>query len=847
MLSITLHQMRTGWVRLIAAGLAIMLGTGFVAASILGGEVMKSAAYQSFTASYAGADLVVSPDPESTRRGEFDSQTIATVSRIDGVAAVSNKARIGSLYETPSAAVWILLGSDADQDPSTLTEGSLPARDGEMALNAEVADRFGIDVGDVVPLEVLEGDYGDDGGPVLDLTVSGLFTAPMNLLDYSADALITPSALASPELQPAAAGGPLALTLEEGAAGADVIANIDQALGSGFTTVSVTDLAEAQMEGITGDTDMMRNLLLGFAGVALAVAALVIANTFSVLVAQRTRQLALLRTVGASRGQVRRSVLLEALLLGVAAAIGGLVLGYGVIAGAIAVVSRSVPGIDLWEGIALSPALVITTISTGVVLTLIAGWSPARAATRVRPLEALRPEPVEVGTTAGRFRAVVAALAFLGGVALLIGAVALSSEESMVGVALAVGILGGFLSVIGVVLGSVFLITPAVRLLGRLFGSSVPATVATMGAVRNPRRTATTTNALFIGVGLVAMMATGAATAKTTFETELAETFPIDMEAIAVDSGDGTAALSSDQISAAADLPQIAAVAPMSHTVVGLDDGNVLDVFAPSHDAAVVDTGVEGFLADPSAFAELGPSEVLIPQWLADGSGLGAGDTLTVPDTSQTLTVGAVSNIGNGLVTTPQTLATLGGESTTRFLWADLTADADVKETMTHLEDALLHADGAAVTINSSALEREAFGTIIDTLLLVVTAMLAVAIIIALVGVANTLSLSVLERRRESATLRALGLTTGQLRGTLAIEGVLIALVGALAGVLGGLAYGWAGASTVLGSIGTVRPVIPWLTIAAVIATAISAGLTASVLPARTAVRVPPVVALAQE
>lgn len=846
MLSITLHQMRTGWVRLIAAGLAIMLGTGFVAASILGGEVMKSAAYQSFTASYAGADLVVSPDPEAARPGEFDPATVAEVAAIDGVGEVRNKARIGSLYETPAAMAWVLIGSVADHDPSALSEGALPAEDDEVALSAELAGRFGIEIGDALPLEIIEGDYGDADAPVLDLTVSGVFSAPLDLFDTSANALVTPSALATPELQPATAFGPLALTLEAGVAEAEVAAAVADTLGAGYSITSVTDLAEAQMEHLTGDTNTMRNVLLGFAGVALAVAALVIANTFSVLVANRTRQLALLRTVGASRGQVRRSVLLEALLLGLAASIGGLALGYAVIAGAITVVSRSVPGINLWQGITLGPGLVIATIATGVVLTLIAGWAPARAATRVRPLEALRPEPVQMGTTAGKFRATISALAFLGGVALLIGAVVISSTETMVGIALALGILGGFLSVFGVVLGSVFLITPVVRLLGRLFGSGVPATVATMGAVRNPRRTATTTNALFIGVGLVAMMATGAATAKTTFDNELTQTFPIDMEAIAVDSGDGTPALSPDQISAARDLPQIAALAPMAHTVIEFSDGNVLDAFAASQDA---DAGrsMEVFLTEPSQLADLGPGEMLIPEWLARGADLGAGDTLTVAGTSETLTIGAVSNIGNGILTTPETLADLGAESTTRYLWADLAADADVKETMTHLEDALIQAGGSAVTINSSALEREAFATIIDTLLLVVTAMLAVAIIIALVGVANTLSLSVLERRRESATLRALGLTTGQLRGTLAIEGVLIALVGALVGVLGGLAYGWAGATTVLGAFSTIQPVVPWLTIAAVLATAIIAGLVASVLPARTAVRVSPVAALAQE
>src|SRR5699024_9000394 len=200
------------------------------------------------------------------------------------------------------------------------------------------------------------------------------------------------------------------------------------------------------MESLSGDADTMRNLLLGFAGVALAVAALVISNTFSVLVAARTRHLALLRTVGATRGQVRRSALAEAMLLGLVASAGGALLGYGVIAAAIGLLTRSVPGINLWQGMTLTPSVWIVTLLTGLVLTLIAGWAPARAATKVRPLEALRPEPLRVGTTAGKVRATIAALAFGGGAAMLIGGAMLGRNVDYVGPGLGLGILGGFAS-----------------------------------------------------------------------------------------------------------------------------------------------------------------------------------------------------------------------------------------------------------------------------------------------------------------------------------------------------------------------------------------------------------------
>ncbi len=850
MLSITLQQMRTGWVRLIAAGLAIMLGTGFVAAAMIGGEVMKSAAYQSFTSDYAGADVVVSADFYSDRPADFTAEVVREVASTEGVTAVANKTLIDGVAEAGSGSEWTLLGAVDGDSPGSLAEGALPTAAGDAALAGDIARRLSLEVGDEVSITVFAGDpEADESDLRLTYTITGLLTPAPNIFAMAPDALITADEFATPELRFATMRGPLALKLDAAADPDTVMRELRGALGDSYQVATVTQMAENTMEEITGSVNAMRTLLFGFAGVALAVAALVIGNTFSVLVAQRTRHLALLRTVGASRGQVRRSVLLEALILGAVASAAGVLFGFAVIAGAIALLSSRLPGINLWEGLALNPPIWVTTILAGLVLTLLAGWAPARAATKVRPLEALRPEPLRLGTTAGRLRAAVSALAFFGGAALLAAGVMLGGGPDRMGLAVMLGILGGFASVLGVVLGAAFVITPVVRVVGKLFGRGVPATVAVAGALRNPRRTATTANALFIGVGLVVMVGTGAVTAKAALDNELAETFPIDMEVSSVDAD--ASAISQEQVDAVSALPEVGAVAPVAHGYLDLGDGDVLDLFAPTSTRAGSGTqGPGAILADPLAFDSLEDGEVLGPTWLADARGISEGETITGTSSGGdpvTLRVVGIRDLPGGVLTTEETLLRVDSQARESLLWIELAPGADAAQALEGVTDALNSAAGPVVSVHSSALERDSFASVIDTLLFIVSAMLAVAVVIALVGVANTLSLSVLERRRESATLRALGLTTGQLRGMLAIEGVIIALAGTLGGVIGGLIYGWAGAATMLASFASVTPVVPWGMILTAIAVAVASGLLASVLPAHTAVKVSPVAALAEE
>jgi putative ABC transport system permease protein len=250
----------------------------------------------------------------------------------------------------------------------------------------------------------------------------------------------------------------------------------------------------------------------------------------------------------------------------------------------------------------------------------------------------------------------------------------------------------------------------------------------------------------------------------------------------------------------------------------------------------------------PEAVADLEPGTVVIPRWDAQGRGMESGDTLVVRGTrgEAALTVATTEAELSRAVVARSDLDGLTGDAAASTLWLALDDPAQATTVVADVQD-VVSDTGEAVGVAGAAVERASYEQVIDTMLGIVLGLLAVAVVIALIGVANTLSLSVIERRRESATLRAIGLSKAQLRGMLAIEGLLIAGVGAVLGIVLGLVYGWAGSAAALGVMGDVVLAVPWQEIGLVVAVAVVAGLVASVVPARSAARTSPVEALAAE
>ncbi|GAB2467614.1 FtsX-like permease family protein [Promicromonospora xylanilytica] len=862
---LTLAQMRRSAGRLASAGIAIAIGTAFVAATLLTGSLINSITQNQVTATFADADLVVFGD-ESLTPADLEATR-----NVDGVAAADPQVPQFAELNHAGKSVWqqlIGVASDERLAALELTDGAWPAADDEVALPPDVAERLGVGLGDVVassrwvmddePTTFEDGSEGYDGTQVIDkLIVTGFVDDPFHAYPGGGAAVLTQAAIAdrlTDETEPGEepAVGAIVVALDGSADAAETDAAIADAVPGARDVMATEEYSTKVVADMSGGADIIYLVfVLAFAAVALVVAGLVIANTFQVLVAQRARTLALLRCVGASTGQLYRSVLLEAVVLGTIASLVGITGGTALVQAGLMVAPAFDLDVALPEAVDLSAAVFVWPLVVGIGVTLASALAPARSAARVAPLAALRPaDAPTLRKGAGRLRAVFAALATLGGLAAIAGGVstALGSDGSAdptLPLAAVVG--GGCLSLIGVIVGSVFWLPKVTAGIGRFVGAAGPsARLATANTLRNPRRTAATATALLIGVTLVGMMTTGAATARTTLDNELDTLYPVDIQvATTTSDDDGQQATMPPAVTdAVGGVEKLAAVAQVTTASVDTPDGRrpAIDVLAADPDE------LRGVVNDPDGLRDLRPGTLVVPEELARTQEIDGLDEIVLDGPGGTTTLHVVTadlTYGTAFVTA-QDLAVVHPDLRPNEVWADVAGEQEVESAISAVQDAVATTD-EVVDVGAAVAERDSIQQVIDIILALVVGLLAVAVLIALIGVANTLSLSVIERTRESAMLRAIGLSKAQLRTMLAIEGMLIAGVGAVLGIVLGLLYGWAGAISVLSSVGDVSLVVPWAEIAAVLGIALLAGLVASVAPARAAVRTHPVAALAAE
>jgi putative ABC transport system permease protein len=860
---LALGQMRRSAGRLAAAGTAIAIGTAFVAATLLAGGIVTRTTYDQVAAQYADADLVV-----FDRAGTMGPADVDAVRAVDGVAAADGlRGTYAELNHGGRTVYQSLLAAPSDHrlSPLVLTDGALPSGPRGIALPVDVATLFGVGVGDSVSsTRWLPGAKPamDENGPEHDggragaetLTVSGLVEDPQSAYGASGGVAVVTSRALERRLagEAGATGAPgmrtVVVALDRPVDEAAVEAARDalaRAVPSATGVTTPEEYAEDVVAGLSdGQNIIVLVFVLALAAVSLVVAGLVIANTFQVLVAQRSRTLALQRCVGASTGQIYRTVLLEA------AALGGVGSALGIVAGALFVQAGLLVapafdlGVTLPRTVPLSAPVLLVPLGVGVLVTLLAALAPARAASRVAPLAALRPDGVPDLRGAGRARAAFAWIATVGGLALLAGGVAIGLS-GRIDVGLFAVVFGGSLSLVGVIVGAVFWLPRVAAGFGRLVEVAGPAAhLASANALRNPRRTAATSTALLVGVTLVSMMTAGAASARVTMDHQLDSRFPVDLQVAGVTFDENGAAAVPATVTAALDdvdgLRSVAEVTTLSAERAG--GGGAVQV------AAIEPEALRSVLNTPGDAAKLRPGTIVVPQRAATSYGLKGLDTLrlTGPGGVVTLSVVHTASLSDRTYLTPQDLAAFAPGLAANEVWAAVDHDRAAAGVVAAAQSAVA-ATGETVSVAGIVVERDGYQQIVDVILAIVVGLLAVAVVIALIGVANTLSLSVIERTRENAVLRAIGLSKGQLRATLAIEGMVIAGVGAVLGVALGLVYGWAGATTALSALGEVPLVVPWADVAVIVVVALVAGLVASVLPARAAVRTAPVTALATD
>lgn len=803
MRTVLLASLRVHARRYVAALLAVAIGVAFVVVTAALSSAARDGLVAGLDEPYAGADVVVDKPPAAdavrllAEAAEHDAEAWLVGWTIQPVA------RDGEVVDAEADVAQV--PDQADRRWQLLEDGRFPERSGEALVDDDAGLAAGVVVGDRVTVGT--------GDRALDVEVVGLAESPSA---FSSAALW----LRWDDLERWEDSLYVGSVAWAGPGDHDAEATVVEEIARGGEALTVADFVRRVQKEVNNGVDVARIVLLVFATIALTVAVIVINNTFAILFAQRARDLALLRCVGATRRQLVRAVRLESLVLGVVAAAVGAAAGVGAGHGLVALVRSAWPEVLLGRA-EVGAGWVLGAATVGIAVTLLAAWLPTRRVARMSPLAALRPDDsASVGTGTGRIRLAFGVVTVAAGLVLLV--------LSVVAHALPALLAGGVVAFAGVLVLGPVLVPGLIRVAGaglrRALGPA--GRLAGANAVRNPRRTAATAASLLIGVTLTTAVLTGTASARTALDGLMDSDHPID---VAVTSP--SEPLPADVLTGVLETPGVADAVAVPGVLAEVEgaDGPV-PVLAPETDdvthAPVVATGDRQLRVSRELAADL-PREV----------------TVRVGDRERVLRVVGDDGFGDAALVTPGTLAELTATPEVRAVWVRATDDADGEDLGSRLT-----ALARSVDVENGLVKRDHVDLQLDVMTGSIVGLLAVAVVIALVGIANTLGLSVLERGREHALLRALGLTRRQLRAMLATEAVLLAVVATLLGTMLGVVFAGFGVEALIEPVAAGADlVLPGWQLAATVVTAAVAGLVACVLPARRAARVAPAAGLALE
>ncbi|KRF16534.1 hypothetical protein ASG90_09595 [Nocardioides sp. Soil797] len=813
MRTVILASMRRHTRRYVAATLAVVIGVTFIIVTNALSSAARDGMVSGLDAPYANADVVV-----SDLDGDQAASLLDRAEKEGAAASVLGWAWLPVSRDGTEFGDGVDVGAlprDNTMRWQELVDGRFPAVDDEAVVDANAAKGNDVHIGDTLTI--------GKGRDALDVEVVGTVDSPSAMV-WTAVYLTQDAQarwLERSQINSVAWHGQGSVD--------DQISDLSSAYPD--ATVQTTDaFVSDQQKVATNGVDVLAIILLLFAAIAIATSVMVIANTFSILFAQRTRDFALLRCVGATRRQVLRSIRVEALLLGIGSSLLGLLAGTGLGVGLVALIRDRAPGARLGE-VSFSPVWFAGAFLVGTAVTLVAAWLPTRRATRVSPLAALRPDTgVDARTASGRLRIALGVLMVEAGVLAMAAAIAATAVPVMV--------VGGLSTFFGVVVVGPVVVPALVRVAGSLAARLIgmPGRLATSNAVRNPRRTAATTASLLVGVTLTTAVLTGLASGRSIIDDEMATDHPLDASVSASTGG----ALPAGMLSEIRDLPAVEQAVELPGTSASIDHHvGGIRLVAPDADAGELMRSRRDF-ATPAA------DEIYLPADAVEDGKVPNKVTVTVGGHTRTLRVAEVDeDWGDVAVIAPSVLADLDRSPTTQAIWirADLETDAE-----DFSGDLSAVASASDATVESS-LGKWAFVDLqLDVMTGAIVGLLGIAVVIALIGIANTLGLSVLERGRENALLRALGLTRRQLRATLATEAVLLSVVATLLGTALGIGFAWVAVQTMLRSfVADVSMSLPLGQLAVVVLVSALAGLMACVLPARRAVRVTPATGLTME
>jgi putative ABC transport system permease protein len=837
---ISLASLRLRPGRFIGTALAIIVATGFLATALIARDSLGSALRDNASGQLEGVDAAVRgvelEEDSASTNAESGVTVVFAGERPAGPAAIQST--VESVSEVGEAAGTVegsvdILGEDGQAveesiggrawisvdalNPFDVVEGAAPAAEGEVALDRGTTDELDLAIGDDVTLAT--GD-GTQTARLVAITTFG----DVDASSPSGDLLVTDD----DAFAWFAAGREEFDTILVSSPDGDqeqLVAALAAEVGGDLEVVSGDELRDEAGSASAEIANQLGTGLQAFAYIALFVGVFIIYNTFSVTVAQRLKEFALLRAVGASDKQVARTVRLEALAIGLVASLGGILVGLALMGALLAFV----PAVKDFAGSApvslrLGLTSVIQVLLVGLVVTVLSAWVPARRAGRTRPIEALRESAVDEASS-HRTRGLV------GGVMAGVGAVALVAGSMLTVMPMLVG--GPVLLIVGVLVAGPGLASAYATVVGRPLRKvgGVSTDLAVENVTRNPLRTATTANALVIGVFLVVFITTAGGAVGDWAVEQLASLSGADLT-VQADSG----RLPDEVVDGASQVDGVVEVVALRGDVGALEIGGV--VASTDLKAATDHLG----LGLTEGSIDLSNDQVVV----SDIVEVSVGDDLTVlfaDGSSRDLEVigrtGFSLDIAADAFISPELADEVdpGGSPTMLAITVEEGTAESVDEDLETLV-----ASYSTVTVVPGNFFAEIVGSLFDFMITAVNMLLGVAVLIAVFGIVNTLVLSLSERYHEIGVLRAIGMSKRQLRSEIRIEAILVSVLGTLTGVILGLFVAWGVTRPIFG--GASWPVGP---VAIILVGGVLIGVLASLIPARLASRLKPVEAMRYE
>ncbi|MDP9609506.1 MULTISPECIES: ABC transporter permease [Streptomyces] len=837
MLRTALRNVLAHKARLLMTVLAVMLGVAFVSGTLVFTNTISSAYQKSSEKGFKGVDVAITPDEDdddSANPGSpprLSQQVLDKAAKVPGAAgaygvvtgytALSDKDGdlLGSGFSNRGGNYYP--GADGKDSRYTLTDGRAPRNAGEIALDSKSAERGHYKTGDSIRVSV--------DGPVRTEKIVGVFTTDDGNVAAGGTLALYDTATAQKLFAKPGQFDEIDVKAAPGTSQDALKSAVDKILPAQAKSATGQKLADDQAEAIKQQMSDMQTALLVFAGIALFVGIFIIANTFSMLVAQRTRELALLRAVGATRRQVTRSVLIEATVVGAIAAVVGLAAGIGIGGGLRSLLNST--GAVVPDGpLVVQPATVLISLLVGIVVTVLSAWLPGRRAAKIPPVAAMNSVHATPTTRGLVVRNTIGAILAAGGAALVMAGAGMGGDgKGPMG-------FGAVVLVIGIFVLTPLLSRPLIAASSpvlRLFGMA--GKLARQNAVRNPRRTAATASALMVGLTLITGMTVIAGSIQQGINKMAADGLKSDF-VVSMGGADGSRPLSPEVSKTLAKLPEVTAVSPLraSAARVGGDSDSLTGVNPKAIKNLVNVDFTEG------SFAALGGTKVLIDDKIADKHHWKLGSTIPVTyedGRKGRLTVGGVYE-GNQMI---------------RGVMVDYATVTPHMSTVTDFQ-VMLRTEGGATEANKDLLKKklgdnpaikvqdkqdisDEVAQIFTLMLNMLYGLLAMAVIVAVLGVINTLAMSVFERSKEIGMLRAIGLDRRGVKRMVRLESLVISLFGGVLGLSLGVFFGWAVGELVASELPTYELVLPWGRLGLFLAMAAFVGVIAALWPARRAAK----------